>query len=290
MRDDALLDLFERERPRLRSVAYRILGSTMDADDVLQETWLRMQRVDATTIAQPSAWLTSVVGRVALDQLRARSSRREDVLDVDDLVPAQGDDPEEQAVLSETFGVALLAVMDSLSPTERVALVLHDMCDVPFEEVAQAIGRSPAATRQLARRARIRTRDRIARVQADLDARRAIVDAFLTASRQGDLAGLLAILDPDAVVVADPAAIAMGSAPIVAGADAVAATFRGRAEAARAAWIGVEPGAVWMYQRLPRVVFRFTIVGERITRIDLVADEAERDRLAPAIILPGRRV
>ncbi len=268
--EDLLAEEFEAHRTRLRSVAYRILGSVNEADDAVQEAWLRLQRSDG--IDNLGGWLTTVVSRVCLDMLRSRSSRREDPFtDVADEPALEHDPghPEFEAELADSVGSALLVVLQSLTPAERLAFVLHDMFAVSFDEIATIIGRSPAATRQLASRARRRVQ-RPDEVPESGD--RAVVDAFLAASRGGDFAGLLALLDPDAVVLADAAAVRMGSDALVSGAQSVAETFAGRARAARPALIDGGAGAVWLQEGATKVAFAFTIVGGRITEIELLAD------------------
>lgn len=289
---------FEAHRGHLRSVAYRMLGSLSEADDAVQESWLRLSRADTSGIENLRGWLTTVVGRVCLDMLRSRTSRREDPLpDAAPLLPgssaglARGSaelaggrggsgDPEHQAELADSVGLALLVVLETLSPAERLAFVLHDLFAVPFDEIAVIAGRSPAAVRQLASRARRRVQG--AEVQgvqgsAGHDAgrarQRAVVAAFLDASRNGNFDALLALLDPDAVVRVDAAAAGFG-AEGADGAQAVAVTFSGRAQAAELALIDGAAGAVWAPGGQPRVVFGFTLEGGRIARIDIVADPA----------------
>ena len=268
--EDLLAEEFEAHRARLRSVAYRMLGTAHEADDAVQEAWLRLQRSDG--IDNLGGWLTTVVSRVCLDMLRSRSSRREDAFaDVAD-EPATVHDPghpEFEAELADSVGSALLVVLQSLAPAERLAFVLHDLFAVPFEEIATIIGRSPAATRQLASRAR----RRVQRPDEVLESGdREVVDAFLAASRGGDFAGLLALLDPDAVVLADAAAVRMGSDALVSGARSVAETFAGRARAARPAQIDGGAGAAWLQGGATKVAFAFTVVDGRITEIELLAD------------------
>lgn len=204
MDDLALADRFDRDRPRLRAVAYRMLGSLTEADDAVQEAWLRLQRTDADEIESLESWLTTVVARICLNMLRARSARREQPLDgfvAEPLVsPASGDDPEYEALLSDAVGVALQVVLDALTPAERVAFVLHDMFATPFDEIAALIDRSPDATRQLASRARRRVQATAPAPDADIQAQRSIVDAFFAAARDGDLDALVAVLDPDVVI------------------------------------------------------------------------------------------
>ena len=263
---------FEENRTRLTSVAYRMLGSRSEADDAVQETWLRFRRSDTSDIENFPGWLTTVVGRVSLDMLRSRKSRREDLRgsEVPDTVEAI--DPEAEALLGDSVGLALLVVLETLTPPERVAFVLHDMFGVPFEEIGPIVGRSPAAARQLASRARRRVQGGSEVRDSDPARRREIVDAFLAASRGGDFEALLAVLDPNVVLRADRAAVASGADEEVRGAAAVAETFSGRARAARPALIDGEVGLVWAQHGEPRVVFDFTIEDGRIVAIDLVAD------------------
>ena len=267
---DRLAEAFEAERPRLWSVAHRMLGSGPDADDAVQEAWLRLQRTDG--IDNLGGWLTTVVSRVCLDMLRSRSSRREDDLARVEDAPLADDaagHPALEAELADAVGSALLVVLQSLGPAERLAFVLHDTFGVGFDDIAVIIGRSPAATRQLASRARRRVRGQ---QPADQGAERAVVDAFLAASRSGDFERLLTLLDPDAVVRADAAAVQMGSEALVTGARSVAETFAGRARAARPAEIDGSPGLAWAHGGETKVAFGFTVVDGRITEIELIAD------------------
>src|SRR5690349_4064483 len=277
---EPLHETFEANRGRLRGIAYRMLGSRAEADDAVQEAWLRLQRSDTSDVANLGGWLTTVVARVCLDMLRSRRARREQPLDAAEPdrpapvgPPRPGSDPEHEAVLSDTVGVALLVVLDTLSPPERLAFVLHDLFGVPFEEIAPIVERSPAATRQLASRARRRVQGAGPDGAADLARRRQVVTAFLTASRDGDFAALLQLLDPDVVVRADAAAAAMGAQAQVRGAAAVAETFAGRARAARPALADGEAALVWASGGRPRMLFRFEVDGDRITGIEMVADE-----------------
>ena len=267
---DRLAEAFEAERPRLWSVAHRMLGSGPDADDAVQEAWLRLQRTDG--IDNFGGWLTTVVSRVCLDMLRSRSSRREDDLARVEDAPLADDaagHPALEAELADAVGSALLVVLQSLGPAERLAFVLHDTFGVGFDDIAVIIGRSPAATRQLASRARRRVRGQ---QPADQGAERAVVDAFLAASRSGDFERLLTLLDPDAVVRADAAAVQMGSEALVTGARSVAETFAGRARAARPAEIDGSPGLAWAHGGETKVAFGFTVLDGRITEIELIAD------------------
>jgi RNA polymerase sigma-70 factor (ECF subfamily) len=268
---------FEANRRHLRAVAYRMLGSAAEADDAVQESWLRFSRADTSSVENLGGWLTAVVARVSLDMLRSRRSRREEPLDHSLLPDPAGDgtagvDPEHEAVLADSVGVALLVVLEMLAPAERLAFVLHDLFDLPFHEIAPIVDRSPAAARQLASRGRRRVQGADVASGTHSSRKREVVDAFLAASRGGDFEALLAVLDPDVVLRADGAAVAIGAAPQVAGAAAVAGTFCGRAMAARSALIDATPGAVWAQRGKPRVVFDFTIRSGRIVAIDLLAD------------------
>ena len=270
MSKDWVADEFEKHRVRLRMVAYRMLGSTPEADDAVQETWLRLSRSDASQVDNLGGWLTTVVGRVCLDMLRSRRSRREEPLETD--VHEAADNPEHEAVLADSLGLAMLVVLETLTPAERVAFVLHDMFAMPFEEIAPIVGRSEAATRQLASRARRRVQGGGV-PDADLARRREVVDAFLAASRGGDFEALLNLLDPDVVLRSDDAAALMGADREARGARAVAETFAGRARVAETALINGEPGVVWSQAGRPRVVFSFTFERGKIVAIDLIADE-----------------
>src|SRR5919198_1193351 len=224
--DEFLAGRFEEHRAHLRKVAYRMLGSVSEADDAVQEAWLRLSRSDTSDVENLGGWLTTVVGRVCLDMLRRRTSRREDPLEAhlpDPIVShADGIDPEHEALLADAVGLALLVVLESLGPAERLAFVLHDMFAVPFEEIAPIVGRSPAAARQLASRARRRVRGAAAVPEAHLTRQREVVDAFLAAARGGDFDALLAVLDPDVVLRADRGAVPPGASRVVRGARAVA--------------------------------------------------------------------
>ena len=232
-----LAERFEEHRTHLRAVAYRLLGSRNEADDAVQEAWLRLSRADTSGVANLGGWLTTVVARVCLDMLRARKSRREEPLGV--YPPAQtvggarGTDPEHEALMADAVGFALLVVLDTLAPAERLAFVLHDLFAVPFEEIAPIVGRSPTAARQLASRARRRVRGGSAAPQADRTRQRTVVNAFLAASRSGDFDALLALLDPDVVLRTDRAVVlagcTSGSAWRAGGGRAVRGTRAGRA-------------------------------------------------------------
>ena len=272
-----LAERFEAHRAHLRAVAYRMLGSPSEADDAVQEAWLRVSRADTGRVENLGGWLTTVVARVSLDMLRARGARREEPLD-DHLpdpatvLPREGTDPEQEALLADAVGPALLVVLDTLTPAERLAFVLHDLFGVPFDEIAAILGRSPAAARQLASRARRRVRGADPDPGADRTRQRRVVDAFLAAARDGDFDALVALLDPDVVLRADPAAVQIGADAEVRGAAAVAGTFTGRARVTRPVLVDGVPGAVWAPGGRPRVAFAFSFAGGRIAAIDLVAD------------------
>jgi len=274
---------FEAHRTHLRAVAYRMLGSLSEADDAVQESWLHLRRSGTSGVENLGGWLTTVVARVCLDMLRSRTARREEPLSTDGIEPIlsgeDGNDPAHAALLADSVGLALLVVLDTLNPAERLAFVLHDIFAVPFDEIAPIVGRSPATARQLASRARRRVRGAATSPDADLPRQRAVVDAFLAASRGGDFAALLALLDPDVVLRADGAAVAAGAAAEVRGAAAVAGTFAGRARFAQPALVNGAAGAVWAPGGRPRVVFGFTIAGEKIVAIAMVADPARLGRL-----------
>lgn len=275
--NDWLADRFEADRARLSAVAYRMLGSRTEADDAIQETWLRLSRTDMSDIENMSGWLTTVIARVCLDMLRTRESRREDSLTADDSanvdLPEATTNPEEETLLADSVGVALLVVLDTLTPTERLAFVLHDMFDLSFEEIGPIVGRTPTAARQLASRARRRVRGASAK-PGDRSRQREIVDAFLAASRGGDFEALLSLLDPDVVLRADFVAPVMGGAKEVRGARGVAETFAGRARGAQPALIGGSIGLAWAQAGETRVAFAITIADEKITGIELIADPA----------------
>ncbi|RYJ29747.1 putative RNA polymerase sigma factor [Streptomyces sp. L-9-10] len=273
--NELLTARFEEHRNHLRAVAFRILGSLSEADDAVQETWLRLSRSGADEVENLGGWLTTVIGRICLDILRTRASRREEPLDT--YVPGPADSradplgPEHEALLADAVSSALLVVLDTLTPAERLAFVLHDLFAVPFTEVAPVLERTPAAARQLASRARRRVRDAPTATDADPGRRREIVAAFLAATRDGDFDALLALLDPDVVVRADRAAMKAGAAGEVRGAAAVARTILGRARALRPALVNGTACAVAAPGGQPRVVFGFTITDGRITGIDLRA-------------------
>src|SRR3989441_13163523 len=246
---ELLAERFEANRSHLRKVAYRMLGSPTDAEDAVQEAWLRLSRSGTSGVENLGGWLTTVVARVCLDMLRSRKSRREEPFDarVPEPLAAREDpiDPEHEALLADSIGLALLVVLETLAPAERVAFVLHDMFDLPFDEIAPIVGRSPTAARQLASRARRRVQGAATVPDADLTRQREVVDAFLAASRGGDFDALLAVLDPDVVLRADRAAVAAGASGEVRGAPAVARQFSGRARVAQPALVNGAAGAEW---------------------------------------------
>ncbi|MGW1347555.1 sigma-70 family RNA polymerase sigma factor [Kribbella sp. NPDC002412] len=270
---DWLAARFEENREHLRAVAYRILGSAPEAEDAVQETWIRLSRSDADEIENLGGWLTTVVGRICLDMLRLRRGHPEQP--VGDHSPALADvdvpDPEIEAVQADSVGLALLVVLETLTPAERLAFVLHDMFAVPYEEIAPILGKSPAAARQLASRARRRVQGTPEPLEADAIRQKELVTAFLAASRGGDFEALLAVLDPEVELRADEAVLARGASPLR-GAAAVAESFSGRAAGARLTLVDGLPGAVWSLRGEPQVVFNFTVAGGRITAIELLGD------------------
>jgi RNA polymerase sigma factor (sigma-70 family) len=273
---DWLTERFEENRTHLRAVAYRMLGSRSEANDAVQEAWLHVSRSGAGGVENLGGWLTTVVARVCLDTLRSRKSRREEPLDAHVPEPTvsrgEGTHPEHEALLADSVGLALLVVLETLAPDERVAFVLHDMFELPFEEIAPIVGRSPAAARQLASRARRRVQGTATVPDADRSRQREVVKAFLAASRDGNFEALLAVLDPDVVLRGDRAAVQAGASGEVRGAAAVARTFSGRARAAQPALVDGAAGAVWAPGGQPRVVFGFRIEHGKIVTIELVAD------------------
>ena len=283
-RQEFLADEFEAHRSHLRAVAHRMLGSTAEADDAVQEAWFRLARADTSGVDNLGGWLTTVVSRVCLDMLRSRTSRREDPIGAaaPDEIPAPvgAADPEHEAALTDSVGLAMLVVLDTLTPNERLAFVLHDMFAVPFDEVATVIGCSTTAARQHASRARRRVQGADPATGAgDVVRRQQIVEAFLAAARGGDFDGLLSLLAPDAVIRSDAVAAATGAAGDVSGAAAVAEVFAGRARGARPALVDGAAGLVWAQAGQIRAVFDFTIVDGRIAGIDLVMDPASIDLL-----------
>jgi RNA polymerase sigma factor (sigma-70 family) len=286
MDDNWRAERFEEHRGHLRAVAYRMLDSRTEADDAVQEAWLRLSRSDTSEVENLRGWLTTVVARVCLDLLRTRASRREQGLEEAPELAANRDDergPEHEALLADSVGLALLVVLETLAPAERVAFVLHDMFDLPFDEIARIVGRSSEASRQLASRARRRVRGTALPGAANQRRHRELVAAFLAASRSGDLGALLAVLDPGVVLRADSTAVRMGAPAEAHGAAAVAETFSKRAQAAQPATVNGEPGLVWAPGGQPRVALRFTFADGKIGAIDMVADQ---QRLAQLDVVP----
>ena len=272
-----LANMFDRQRPRLRAVAYRILGSLSEAEDAVQEAWLRLQRTDTEQIDSPERWLTTVLARICLNMLRSRRSRGEQPLEdwrpepiIDN--PAVGTDPEHEALLADSVGIALQVVLDTLRPAERLAFVLHDMFAVPFDEIAAMVDRSPEATRQLASRARRHVREAAPQPDPDLTRQRAVVDAYFAAARDGDLDALVAVLDPDVVLRAhrregDPLEL-HGATRVAHG----AMSARRFAPYVRPALINGVAGVVAFDGERPFVVLAFTVVGDRAAAIDVFND------------------
>jgi RNA polymerase sigma-70 factor, ECF subfamily len=289
-RGDWLTDGFEAHRAHLRAVAYRMLGSTSEADDAVQEAWLRLSRSDVGRVQNLGGWLTTVVGRICLDMLRARTARREAPLDehARELIAsrADGPDPEEEALMADSVGLALLVVLDTLSPAERLAFVLHDMFSVPFDEIAPILERTPDATKMLASRARQRLKaaDAAAPDNDDPARHRAVVGAFLAAARGGDFGALLALLHPDVVLRADGAAIANGAPRELRGAAEVAGHVARQQQVARPALIDGAAGAVWAPRGRPLVVFDFAIAGGKIVAIEVIANPDRLRRLDLTIL------
>ncbi|NEB12673.1 sigma-70 family RNA polymerase sigma factor [Streptomyces coelicoflavus] len=283
-RPDDVARQFELDRPRLRAVAYRILGSLGEADDALQEAWLRADRTDTSEVANPSGWLTTVVARVCLNLLRTRDTRREEPLDdgARAQVAGTGTDPAEEAQLADEVGIALLIVLDTLGPAERLAFVLHDMFDVPFDDIAGMLDKTPAATRQLASRARRRVRG-VPAPEADPPRRRRAVDAYLAATRGGDFDALVALLHPDVVLRADAAVVPTPEPFTVSGVEPVARgamASMGRAGAAAVVLVDGRVGMAMAERGRLRVVLRFDFAADgRMTGIDVIAEPARLNEL-----------
>jgi len=286
---DWLTEQFEASRPRLRSVAYRMLGSPSEADDAVQETWIRLDRVDPASVENLGGWLTTVIARVCLDKLRSRRSRREEPAGawLDEAGGAADDHgPEHEALVAESVGSALLVVLDLLAPAERVAFVLHDIFAVPFDEIADIVGRSPDAARQLASRARRRVQGTTGAPAVDLVRQREVVDAFLVAARSGDFDALLGLLDPDVELRPDAAAARLGALRPTRGAAEVASTLAGGgARAAHVALVDGVTGLAWMPGGQMRGVVAFTIVDDKVVAMDVIGDPERLDQLD--IVLVG---
>lgn len=278
-----LADQFEANRAHLKAVAYRMLGSRAEADDAVQEAWLRLSRSDGDEIANIGGWLRTVVARICLDMLRSKKTRREDPFDlpVHETIAdtAASADPERETLVADSVGIALLVVLDQLGPAERVAFVLHDMFDIPFDEIAPVIGRTSEATRQLASRARRRVQGKSDVPAADVERRKTMVNAFLAASREGNFEALLSLLHPDAAFVLDATALRIGDTGERRGAQAVAAAFNGRAHGAQGAFIDGGFGFIVHIQGQLRVAVLVEFDGDTISRIEAIADPEHLQRL-----------
>ena len=292
-KDEWLEEQFEANRTHLQAVAYRVLGSLSEADDAVQESWLRLSRSDTSGIENPGGWLTTVVARICLDMLRARNARREESLEA--AVPEsiesreEGSDPEQEALLADSVGLALLVVLDTLPPAERLSFVLHDIFAVPFDEIAPIVERSEEAARQLASRARRRVRGAETTKPADLERQRAVVDAFLAATRSGNFEALLAVLDPDVVVRHDLTGMEIRGAQTAArrfsrGAQAAALRPSARTQGAQAALVNGSVGIVVARRGRLLFVFNFTIRDDKIVEIEAVADPARLRQLHIAVL------
>jgi RNA polymerase sigma-70 factor, ECF subfamily len=283
--NELLAEQFERDRTRLGAVAYRMLGSVDEANDAVQEAWIRLSRTDADAIENLSGWLTTVVARVCLDMLRSRRARREEPLDTHVptpiITPEDETDPEREALLADSVGLALLVVLDTLTPAERLAFVLHDMFALPFEEIADIVGRSPDAARQLASRARRRVQS-ASTPDSSRESQRAVVNAFFAAARDGDFDALVAVLDPDVVLRSDGGRLRPTASVVRRGADAVArgaVRFSRLAPFVRPALVNGNPGAVVIPSGKPYSVMAFSVMRGRIVAIDILVDPERLDEL-----------
>lgn len=289
--DELLAERFEAQRTHLQSVAYRMLGSLDEAEDAVQEAWLRLSRSDSYSIENLRAWLTMVVARVCLDMLRARKARREDLLEDDESEKFVSRDvhthPESEALMADSVGLVLLVVLDTLTPAERIAFVLHDMFDVPFGQIASIMGRSATATRQLASRARRRVQGADIDQRSDLSRQREVVEAFLAATRRGDFESLLTVLDPDVVVRADRVAAPRGVALEVRGAAAVAKSALTASRGAKFAQLALVNGAVGIVVA-PRgrllLVLTFTVAHGKVVEMDVIAEPEHLRQLDLAVL------
>ena len=283
-----LAEQFEAERPHLRAVAYRMLGSLAEAEDAVQESWLHLSRSGTSGVLNLGGWLTTVVARICLDMLRSRNSRREESLEVSVPEPItsheSGIDPEHEALLVDSVGLALLVVLDTLKPAERLAFVLHDIFSMPFDEIAPILERSEIATRQLASRARRRVRGATTVKDPDLTSQREVVDAFLAASREGSFDALLAVLDPDVVFRHDRTTVPAGGSREVRGALAVARQFSGRARGARPALVNGSIGLVVARRGRLFLVLNLTIIHGKIVEINVVSDPARLRQLHLSVL------
>lgn len=285
---DWLAERFQEQRPQLQAMAYRMLGSLAEAEDALQDSWFRIRRADTSEINNLGGWLTTVVSRVCLDMLRARKSRREEQLPDGGLAPpassADAVDPEQEALLADSVGLALLVVLERLNPAERVAFILHDVFALSFDEIAPIVGRSPAATRQLASRARRRVQGTDVVVETDIASQREVIDTFLSAVRRADMDTLLNVLDPDVVLHSDPAILPRGLEPVMHGAETVAAiAVKGGARAAQAAMVDGAVGVVVAPRGRLLMVLKFTIADGRIVAIESVGAPDRLNQLDLAV-------
>jgi RNA polymerase sigma-70 factor (ECF subfamily) len=293
---ELLANRFEERRARLRAVAYRMLGSSAEADDAVQETWLRLHRTDGGAVDNLDAWLTTVTARICLNMLRSRRTRREESLEAvmpDPVVVAAGQlQPEEEAVLADSVGLALLVVLDTLAPAERLAFVLHDMFEVPFDEIAKMVGRTPEAARQLASRARRRVRGaHLHDHSSDPEQQRAVVDAFFRAARDGDFDALVATLDPEVVLRADFSPRNVSASRVIRGASGVADAARIGARpdsVLHAVVVNGEPGAVVTHRGRPIALMSFVVSGTRIIEIDVFGDPQRVTRIATGVLVSAR--
>jgi RNA polymerase sigma factor (sigma-70 family) len=279
--DDWLTERFEAYQSEMRALAYRMLGSVTEADDAVQEAWIRLHRSDVTKVDNLGGWLATVVGRICLDMLRSRTARREEPFHArpSDPITSPADSPEQQALLADSIGLALLIVLDTLTPAERLAFILHDMFAVPYDDIAQILDRTPAATKMLASRARRRVQTASTIPETNLTRQRAVVDAFLAASRRGDFEALVRMLDPDAVLRVDRMAVEVGGAQPVTGGTAVAEQLYPRAKTLQLAQIDGRIGAAWASDGRPRVLFDFTLAQDRISAVEIIADPDRIERL-----------
>jgi RNA polymerase sigma-70 factor (ECF subfamily) len=297
---DTLADRFEEHRPHLRAVAYRMLGSLAEAEDVVQDTWLRASRADTAAVENLGGWLTTIVARLCLDRLRTRASRREESIDeaLDAGIPdpivssPDGVDPEQEALLADSIGLAMLIVLETLSPGERLAFVLHDTFGLPFDQIAPIVGRSTETTRQLASRGRRRVRGATAQTEVPLKRQWELVDAFLAASREGNLAALVAVLDPDVIARADvgPGPSEVGRSRLVRGVEAVtqqAMAFRHLAGGARKALVNGSAGIVVFANGRPYAVIGIAFSRSRITEMDFLVDPGRLARLDLSAVSPN---
>jgi RNA polymerase sigma factor (sigma-70 family) len=283
-----LAEQFEENRTHLQAVAYRMLGSLSEADDAVQEAWLHLSRADTTSVKNLGGYLTTIVARICLDMLRARNSRREQSLEAsvsEPLVrPESASDPESEALLADSVGLALLIVLDTLTPAERLAFVLHDVFSVPFEEIAPIVERSATAARQLASRARRRVRGARRVMEANRSEQRAVVEAFLSASREGNFAALLCLLDPSVVLRHDRSAVALGASGEVRGALAVAKQFVGRAQGARALLVNGAVGVAVAPQGRLLLVLDLRLAQGKISEINVIGEPARLQKLDLAVL------